>query len=364
LALCACAAEEPKPLTLDNEVVCFINTEAVSKKEVEENMRDNIPAKVRARRESLAQAGQLTKELEKDIDMMYIEPFRDALRKIVRERLMLQQAKTEKIALDEKEFEKRYQEILTDLRKQGVIGSRFTTAEVHKKIRDDMMLEYFTFKFSSPYEKPNKPDVLKYYEGHQNKYQRKAGVKVRLIRINRFVTNKLSNPPKQVMRENSFEMAEELRKDIVTYGASFIEMAKRHSDDPESKTRGGLLMLDAKGDAFFDPESYSPQVAKALRGLKVGEVSPVFEFGQTAWAFVLLEDRREAGLIPIEGELYEEVYRTLLVEKRRKKEDEWFRKALSKSLITYVEDGKEKVMTVNFFFPDDKPAKTEPAGRP
>jgi hypothetical protein len=353
------ANEVPKVLVLDNEVVCWVNTEAISKKDVEELMRD-IPYRVRARRESLEQSKQLTKELEKELDMMYIEPFRDALRKLVRERMMLQAAKTEKLAIDEKEFDKKYQETLAYLRKQGVIGTRgFTAAEVHKKIRDDMTLDYFSYKFSNIYDRPNKPDVTKYYNENINKYQRKAGVKVRLIRVDRFTTNKLSNPPKQVVRENSFELAEELRKDIVNYGANFIEMAKRHSDDQESKERGGLLMLDAKGDPFFDPESYSKQVAEALRGLKVGEVSPVFEFGQAAWAFVLLEERREAGAIPLEGELYEEVYRTLLQEKRRKKEDEWFKKALSKSLITYVDDGKEKVLTVDFFFPGEKKAEPE-----
>jgi parvulin-like peptidyl-prolyl isomerase len=355
------ANEAPKVLVLDNEVVCWVNTEAISKKDVEELMM-GIPEKVRRMRESYEQSNQLDKEREKDLDMQYIEPFRDALRKLVRQRLMLQHAVTEKIAIDEKEFDKRYQQTLTFLRKQGVIGSRgFTPAEVHKKIREEMTIDYFTYKFSNIFERPNRPDVQKYYNENPNKFQRKAGVKVRLIRVDRFTTNKLSSPPKQVVRENSFELAQELRKDIVNFGANFVEMAKRHSDDAESKERGGLLVLDAKGDPYFDPESYSKQVADALRGLKVGEVSNVFEFGQSAWAFVLLEDRREGGLIPLEGEQYDEIYATLLKEKRYKKEDEWFRKALAKSLVTYVEDGKQKVLTADFFFPDEKSIKAEPA---
>ncbi|HYF48866.1 MAG TPA: peptidylprolyl isomerase, partial [Planctomycetota bacterium] len=194
------------------------------------------------------------------------------------------------------------------------------------------------------------------------KYQRKAGVKVRIIRVDRVVVNRFTG--KASVRDNALELAEEMRKDIVEYGGDFKEMARERSDDLESRARSGLIQLDPK-DPYIDADAYNAQLAGAIKGLKVGEVSKVFEFGKSSWAFALLEDRREAGPAPLEGELFDEIYAELLERKTRKQEDEWFRKTLAKSLVVHVIEGKPKELPIEFFFPDEKenkeaaPAKAE-----
>jgi len=350
---CAFAGDdgEIRQLKLRNEVVCRVNNDAISKLQVEERM-GIIPAKIEAMRENLMQAGQLTRENEAKLDDMYREPFREALRGVVRDTLLLQSAKSEKVNIDEKNFQKRYQAKLEELRSAGVLGQKgLTPGEVHQRMRENSLRESYRSRFYDVLSQPSRPEVQRYYQENQPKFQRKAGVKVRVIRVDRVIVNRYTG--KTSVRDNALEIAEEMRKDIVEYGGDFKEMARERSDDLESRERGGLIQLDPK-DPYIDADSYNAQLANAIKGLKVGEVSKVFEFGKSSWAIVLLEDRREAGQRPLEGDLYEEIYNELNERKSRTKEDEWFRKALNKSLVQHVVEGKGKPLPIEFFFPDEK----------
>jgi len=341
---------EPRPFDLADEVVCRINIEAISKRQVEERMEE-IAIRLYVWRKTQEEAGQWTIDAEKKFNELYIPPFRDALRRVVRERLMLQYAKIEKITIDERAYEKQVRGMVDQLKHQGLMGGKgYTMGEVQKRIRERMVLDSFRYQFANFLDYPTRPEVNKHYETNITRYQRKAGVMVRLIRIDRFVTNKLTN--KQTVNPDAFDDATKLREDVVALQGNFEEIARRHNDDEELKTRGGLIVLNPK-DPFFDPEGYNPQLANAIRNLQPGEVSKVFELGQTSWAFGQLVQRRESGPAPLEGELYDEIYRTIYSQKTRKKEDDWFRKALSKSLVVHVVEGNPKTLPIDFFFPDD-----------
>ena len=70
-------------------------------------------------------------------------------------------------------------------------------------------------------------------------------------------------------------------------GASFEELAKKHSKDPGSGAQGGDLDF-AKADA------YVPEFGQALTQLKKGEVTAVPVKTQFGWHIIKLEDTREA----------------------------------------------------------------------
>ena len=70
-------------------------------------------------------------------------------------------------------------------------------------------------------------------------------------------------------------------------GASFEELAKKHSKDPGSGAQGGDLDF-AKADA------YVPEFGQALSQLKKGEVTAVPVKTQFGWHIIKLEDTREA----------------------------------------------------------------------
>jgi len=362
LLACATAAHgeelEIKPFALANEVVCRVNTEAVSKGHVEERMEE-IVAKLREWKRQVEAAGQWNDELEKEYDKMYVPAFRDALRRVVRERLMLQYARNDpQIKMDDRLFEKRMKDTLERLKSQGLLGPKgFTVAEVEKRVRENILLDIFKWgQFGTVLDQPTKPEIRRYYQDNITRFHRPAGVKVRIIRIDTILTNKLTG--QKTVRKNARELADRLREDAVSFSGSFAEMAKQHSDDEETKARGGLIQTDPK-DPFLDPESYNPLLANVLRPMKVGECSPVFEFGKSGYAFVWLEARREAGPAPLEGDLHEEISRTLWEQKRRKQEDQWFRKALGKALVEHVVDQVSKPIPMGFFFEDEEPKKDE-----
>lgn len=371
LALCVSLAlasllrgedQEAGALTLDNEVVCRVNTEAISKRQVEERMED-IMLKLAAWRRPLEAAGQWNADAQKRYDEMYIPAFRESLRRVVRERLMLQDARKDQfLKLDERQCEKRLKETLERLRSQGLLGAKgFTVAEVEKRLHDSLLLDTFHgAHFGTMLDQPSRPEVQKYYRENLTRFYRPAGVKVRLISIDGIVVNKLT---RQRIAQDARKEAERLREDLVSYAANFAEVAKVHSNDEDSKARGGLIMVHPT-DPYLNPGGYSTQLAAVLRDMKVGEISPVFDFGKSSCAFVLLEGRREAGPAPLEGEVYDEIFRTLLEQKTRKQRDEWFRKALAQSLVVHVVDGVPKTLPVEFFFEEEAGAPDDGGKNP
>ena len=75
-------------------------------------------------------------------------------------------------------------------------------------------------------------------------------------------------------------------------GASFDELAKKHSKDPGSAQRGGDLV-------FARPESYVPEFGQAMAKLKKGETSEPVR-SQFGWHLIRLDDTREAQFPPLE----------------------------------------------------------------
>lgn len=70
-------------------------------------------------------------------------------------------------------------------------------------------------------------------------------------------------------------------------GASFEELAKKHSKDTGSAGNGGDL-------DFAKPDSYVPEFAQALTGLKKGEMTQSPVKTQFGWHIIRLEETREA----------------------------------------------------------------------
>ncbi len=71
-------------------------------------------------------------------------------------------------------------------------------------------------------------------------------------------------------------------------GASFEELAKKHSKDTGSAANGGDL-------DFAKPESYVPEFGQALTKLKKGELTKEPVKTQFGWHIIRLEDTREAA---------------------------------------------------------------------
>ncbi len=76
-------------------------------------------------------------------------------------------------------------------------------------------------------------------------------------------------------------------------GASFEELAKKHSKDPGSGANGGDL-------DFAAPGAYVPEFSQAMVKLKKGEMTETPVKSQFGWHIIKLEDTREAKFPPLE----------------------------------------------------------------
>jgi peptidyl-prolyl cis-trans isomerase C len=70
-------------------------------------------------------------------------------------------------------------------------------------------------------------------------------------------------------------------------GASFEDLAKKHSKDPGSGANGGDL-------DFAKPESYVPEFGQALTKLQKGQMTEAPVKSQFGWHIIKLEDTRDA----------------------------------------------------------------------
>lgn len=350
---------ETKAYDLENEVVCRVNTQVVSKRDVEVRMISSGDAMLRLFlfRERLKSESQWNEENQEKFNEIYLPSFREELRACIKEKLMLAEAKRLGAKVNRTTFDKQFNRVVEQYRQQNVINKPgFTFQEIKNQLNERLLIDEFRQTFVNVFDMPKRPSVQKYYEEHLKEYQRGPAVKVRQIRICSVKTDSLG---RQVFVPDAKDRADELRRDVVDLNADFEDLARTKSDDPEElRKRGGLLAMP-DGDSFINPSDKFPAFAKAAYGLKPGDVSKVFEFTDRSWGFVKLEARREASSRPLDEKLYNEIHDLLLQGTIRKKEDEWFKKAIEQNLIVGIQDGKETELPMSFYFPDDPQYKTQ-----
>jgi peptidyl-prolyl cis-trans isomerase SurA len=88
---------------------------------------------------------------------------------------------------------------------------------------------------------------------------------------------------------------------------SFEEAAQRYSEGKETRSNGGLLVNNGgqqnsnqqnQNTTWFEPQELPAEVMAAIRNLKVGEISPVFETrdnnNQAVYKIISIKSRRPA----------------------------------------------------------------------
>src|SRR6185295_6492462 len=97
-------AADPIKIDIYDQRVAIVNTEAISKRDVELRMGGAAERLMAFKKEKQA-LNTWGPESETEWTRLYVESFRDALRRIVRERLMLQHFAIEKMTIDDKAFQ-------------------------------------------------------------------------------------------------------------------------------------------------------------------------------------------------------------------------------------------------------------------
>ena len=163
-------------------------------------------------------------------------------------------------------------------------------------------------------------DIAAYYEKHVDTYGGKQKYHLRniLITIPTFV----DESQKLEIRGKLDEILKELNA-----GESFETMARNYSD-PSTAAEGGDLGL-------FELDSLSPQLQKAIKGMKPGEVTPVLDTDQGDQIFFLQEILKTSGNSL--KEVSPEIQRILYEENADKKYQEWIEGLRKQSVIKIIQ---------------------------
>jgi peptidyl-prolyl cis-trans isomerase SurA len=127
-----------------------------------------------------------------------------------------------------------------------------------------------------------------------------------------------------------------LRDSVVTHGVSFEAIARRHSQDPYSATRGGWVTDPRSGERDLRVEALGPQWSAVLDTLQVGEVSHASAVdlldGSPAFHIVLLQQRSEPHRLSIEQD-YVLLSEYALQNKRQRVRAEWLRDLRERTFV-------------------------------
>lgn len=185
-------------------------------------------------------------------------------------------------------------------------------------------------------------EVEDYYQNNREKYGQPKQVKVRHILIK-------SNPKDPEASAIARKKAESIR-DEAAKGTDFAHLAKKYSEDPGTKDRGGDLGFIARGQVV-------PEFEEAAFSLKVGGIGGVI---QTPYGFHILkvDEVQEAKTEPLE-KVKNQIHS--LLQNRKAKElahDEadqaYTRASKDKELNSFAEEKKLTVRETGLFSPGDK----------
>jgi parvulin-like peptidyl-prolyl isomerase len=331
----------------------------IGKRDIERRIDPQRLNLIEGFRRKAIEEGRWNEETIRQYHELLMPDFRSELRILVKERLMLQEAKERHLEIDKVAYQKRLDRRRDELRRYGLLGNQgFRDEDVQAFVREQMLVQEFQGTLVTALDLPNKPQVEAYYRANQTQYTRAPMAMLRLIKVN---SKRVDGTGKTIIDEDPYGHAEELRKDVVDRGIAFADLAKDRSDDRETRARGGL-MVGPEGEPYIDPEQnrfLAPEVRKLRTDSAAGRTSKVFEM-DNGWAIVFLEERRPAGPAPLDSALYDKIRDTLVQEVVKRREKEWFLGALKRSLIL---DGSPtpKPIPVSFFFPEDPTLVDGPA---
>jgi parvulin-like peptidyl-prolyl isomerase len=169
---------------------------------------------------------------------------------------------------------------LNDLTKKGL-----DKESLRHEIEIGLEAEDLFNKRTAALKPPTDEQIKAYYDGNPDRFQQPAQVKVSHILI---AVDKAATPAQKAeKKQTAVKVLAELKK-----GADFAEEAKKYSDDPGNKDKGGDLGFISKGQTV-------PEFEKVAFTLKKGALSGVVE---TSYGFHILKvtDQKKAEKIALD----------------------------------------------------------------
>ena len=219
------------------------------------------------------------------------ETDKDVLRDLIDTSLMVQRAKDLDISVETdivRELDEiRQQNNLPDMEafQKAVESEGFDWEEFKNNIRKHLLVQEVMSREVASKLNINAADMQKYYDEHQDLFQRPEMVYVREI----FVSTK-DKPEADVPKLKA--KAEELRQRVLENGDDFGELAKHFSDGSTAKQGGEL--------GSFQPGQLTAEFSDVFK-LNRNEMTPVIvKKDGSGFEILQVEERYEAGLQPMD----------------------------------------------------------------
>jgi parvulin-like peptidyl-prolyl isomerase len=264
------------------------------------------------------------------------------LNQMIEEKLLVQEAGKQKIKITDvdvdegiKELKKSFtsdQDFQAELKKQNM-----TEKELRKKVKDSLSVKKLIEQdVEAKIVQPTDDEINNYYNEHKKDFERPDQIRVRhiLLRLDKNADMKAKSKILNTMRD--------IQKQLKG-GADFAELAKKYSEDPGSKDKGGDVGFFAKGMMVKEFED-------AAFKLKKGEVSDIIQtdFGYHIIKMeelrpgkqLALDDELEVGGPPMKVKNF--VKETMSQERAVKKFSEWLKNLKDNSKIEIKEIDEAK----------------------
>jgi peptidyl-prolyl cis-trans isomerase C len=197
--------------------------------------------------------------------------------------------------------------------------------EIQAKIEDIMnaiLAQEFLHREIEGKVKMTDDEIENYYKGHKDEFTNPESVKARHILL------KVPEGADEKAWKEAGSKAKDIKKKLKD-GEDFAELAKKYSDDPGSKNKGGDL-------GFFTRGRMVPEFESAAFSLKPGELSdPVkTEFG---YHIIEVKEKRAASTKTLQ-EVQAQIRQTLQREKQQQLQDELIKKLKAKYPVKINKD--------------------------
>lgn len=270
------------------------------------------------------------------------------LDQMVDDRILKQEAAKKKIRVAKHEVEKGIDQVKkrfpteaefqAELKKEDI-----TLAQFEARIEDQLkVMKLIEQEVKAKIEAPSDKEVQGYFDQVQQKMAGKnlglsSDDEEEIGKLAKYLNRMSSEQVRarhilvQVPKDASMEVKSAALRRIkqaqaeLKKGADFGEMAKKYSDDPGSKSRGGDLGLFAKGDMV-------PEFEKTAFSLNVGEISePVLtDFG---YHLIRVEEKRASKKINFE-DIKADLKELLAQKAAQQRYESWVKDLKAKSSIT------------------------------
>jgi parvulin-like peptidyl-prolyl isomerase len=318
-----------------DKTVATVNGEAIMLSEYNKIMDPVIEQFKQA-----APAGEQSQEKLKELRQRVIDQMID-------DRILKQEAKTQKIKVTKRELEDGMKEVKSrfageaefqaELKKENM-----TMLQFEKRIEDQLMvMKLIEKEIKAKTPAPSDADIKTLYDqiiakvngknlGLEAKQEEEIGqlakyfarataeqVRARhiLVSVNKNATQK--------EKDEALKKVKDIQKQLKA-GADFSEMAKKYSDDPGSKNRGGDLGSFVKGDMV-------PAFETAAFNAKVGEISePILtDFG---YHLIKVDEKKASRTVTLE-EAKNDLQQYLYQRNAQKRYEDWMKGMRAKASI-------------------------------